>query len=122
MHLLRADLERRRGRFERAERLAEGAREVLERVGATAELAEAFRMLGMIRLFSGAVAEAVEPPPPVKRTSAPAKPSKATGPAPAPPPASSRRERPEAALSARKTTGTNFRQARAPRTGATARR
>jgi class 3 adenylate cyclase/tetratricopeptide (TPR) repeat protein len=61
VHLLRADLERRRGRFERAERLAEGARRALQRVGATAELAEAFRMLGMIRLFSGAVAEAEAP-------------------------------------------------------------
>ncbi|MCB1026834.1 MAG: AAA family ATPase, partial [Microthrixaceae bacterium] len=61
VNLLRADLERRRGRFERAERLAEAARRVLEEVGATPELAEAHRMLAMIRLFSGAVANAEEP-------------------------------------------------------------
>lgn len=59
--LLRSDLERRRGRFERAGRLAGEALEALVGVGATAELAEAYRMQAMIRLFSGAVADAEQP-------------------------------------------------------------
>ncbi len=66
---------------------------------------------------STAVAEAIEPPPPVKRSPTPARSQKATGPAPAPPPTSSRREKLDATLQARKTTNTSFRQARAPRTG-----
>ncbi|HSO35153.1 MAG TPA: hypothetical protein VLT33_21645, partial [Labilithrix sp.] len=61
----------------------------------------------------GAVAQAVDPP--AKRSEVSARVPKA---APAPPAAtSSRREKVDAGVAARRTTSTNFRQARAPRTG-----
>ncbi|MEZ5382700.1 MAG: adenylate/guanylate cyclase domain-containing protein [Microthrixaceae bacterium] len=61
VELLRADLERRRGRFDRAERRTEEALDALGKAGATSELAEALRLLAVIRLFKGDATQAEAP-------------------------------------------------------------